>query len=237
MSFDSKTPESIATKSTQSSITSTRKQGTCSDSDPSAKNPRKLSTSTTCSKSTSQNYGPEPRSTNHTDQVKIASPTMELPAEQQTACSSMMTRSPLTPNCRPLPCLTPLTESELQGLCASVLTETFPEVCVTDPVIPNPSEHMELDPTALQWRDPNSKTFSPSSQLVHISLATVHQFSGVSSPTPLVVLFDCGSHLSFLKCSKVPKDCVISTIEQPVFGLTGTSHLTEEVTLYWHYTP
>ena len=31
--------------------------------------------------------------------------------------------------------------------------------------------------------------------------------------------------------SKVPKDCVISTVKQPVRGLTGTSHLTEEVTL------
>ena len=97
-------------------------------------------------------------------------------------------------------------------------------------MIPDPHEHMELDPTALQWRDPTSKTFSPSSQLVPINLATVHQFSGVSSPTPLVVLFDCGSQLSFLKCSKVPKECEIATVEQPVHGLTGTSHLTEEVT-------
>ena len=31
--------------------------------------------------------------------------------------------------------------------------------------------------------------------------------------------------------SKVPKECAISTVEQPVCGLTGTSHLTEEVTL------
>ena len=46
-----------------------------------------------------------------------------------------------------------------------------------------------------------------------------------------MVLFDCSSQLSFLKHSKVPKDCVISTIEQPVRGLTGTLHLTEEVTL------
>ena len=98
-------------------------------------------------------------------------------------------------------------------------------------MIPDPCEHTELDPTALQWRDPNSKTFSPSSQLVPISLATVHQFLGVSSPTPLVVLFDCGSQRSFLKRSKVPKECAISTVEQPVHGLTGTSHLTEEVTL------
>ena len=59
----------------------------------------------------------------------------------------------------------------------------------------------------------------------------MYQFSGVSSPTPLVVLFDCGSQLSFLKCSKVPKECAISTVEQPVCGLTSTSHLTEEVTL------
>ena len=59
----------------------------------------------------------------------------------------------------------------------------------------------------------------------------MHQFSGVSSPAPLVVLFDYGSQLSFLKHSKVPKECAISTIEQPVCGLTGTSHLTEEVTL------
>ena len=229
VSFHSKTPESIETKSMQSSITSVKKQGTCSDSNPSSKNPRKSSTSTTCSKSTSQNSGPELRLPNHTDRVPSALPTMELPAKQQTACSSTMKRSPLTPNCRPLPCLTPLTESELQGLCASILNETFPEVCVTDTVIPDPREYTELDPTALQWRDPNSKTFSPSSQLVPLSLATVHQFSGVSSPTPLVALFDCGSQLSFPKCSKVPKDCVISTTEQPVHGLTGTSHLTEEV--------
>ena len=100
-----------------------------------------------------------------------------------------------------------------------------------DAVIPDPHEHTELDPTASQWRDPMSKTFSPSSQLVPISLATVHQFSGVSSPTPLVVLFDCGSQLSFLKRSKVPRECTISTVEQPVRGLTGTSHLMEEVTL------
>ena len=46
-----------------------------------------------------------------------------------------------------------------------------------------------------------------------------------------MVLFDCGSQLSFLKCSKVPKECEISTVEQPVRGLTGTSHLTEEVTI------
>ena len=98
-------------------------------------------------------------------------------------------------------------------------------------MIPDPREHMDLDPSALQWSEPTSKTFSPSSQLVPISLATVHQFSGISSPTPLVVLFDCGSQLSFLKCSKVPKECAISTIEQPVRGLTGTLHLTEEVTL------
>ena len=98
-------------------------------------------------------------------------------------------------------------------------------------MIPDPHEHTELDPAALQWCDPNSKTFSPLSQLVPISLATVHQISGVSSPTPLVVLFDCGSQLSFRKRSKVPKECAISTIEQPVCGLTGTSHLTEEVTL------
>ena len=215
--FHSKTQESIRTKSMPSSITSAKKQGTRSDSEPSARNPRKLSTSTTCSKSTSQNAGPKQRLPNQTDQGPI--PTMEVPAEQQMARSSTMQRSPLTPNCRQLPCLTPLTESELQGLCASILTETFPEVCVTDTVIPDPREHTELDPTALQWRDPNSST------------ATVHQFSGISSPTPLVVLFDCSSQLSFLKRSKVPKECAISTVEQPVRGLTGTSHLTEEVTL------
>ena len=231
VSFHSKTLESIEPKSAQSSITSMKKQGTRSDSNPSSKNPRKSSTSTTCSKSMSQNSCPEPRLLNHTNWVPIAPPTLELPAEQQTACSSTMKLSLLTPNCWPLPCLTPLMESELQGLCASILHETFPEVCVTDAVIPDPHEHMELDPTALQWRDLNSKTFSPSSQLVPISLATMHQFSGISSPTPLVVLFDCGSQLSFLKCSKVPKDCIISTIEQPVHGLTDTSHLTEEVTL------
>ena len=218
LSFHSKTPVSIATKSMQSSIISAKKPRTRSDSDPSKMNLRKLSTSTTCSRSTAQNAGPEPRLPNHTDQGPLAPPMMELPTEQQTACSSTRQRNLLTPNCQPLPCLTPLTESELQGLCASILTETFPEVCVTDAV-------------ALQWRDPNSKTFSPSSQLVPISLATVHQFSGVSSLTPLVVLFDCGSQLSFLKRSKVPKKCEISTIEQPVRDLTGTSHLTEEVTL------
>ena len=59
----------------------------------------------------------------------------------------------------------------------------------------------------------------------------MHQFWGVSSTTPLVVLFDCSSQLSFLKRSKVPNGCAISTVEQPVCGLTGTSHLTEEVTL------
>ena len=185
VSFLSKTLESIETKSTQSSITSVKKQGTCSDSDPSTKNPRKSSTSTTCSRSMSQSSGPEPRLPNHTDRGPITPPTMELPAKQQTARSSMMQRSPLTPNCQPLLCLTPLTESELQGLCASILIETFPEVCITDAVIPDPREHTELDPTALQWHDPNSKTFSPSSQLVPISLATMHQFSGISSPTPL----------------------------------------------------
>ena len=98
-------------------------------------------------------------------------------------------------------------------------------------MIPDPREHTELEPTALQWRDPMSNTFSPSSQLVPISLASVQQFSGVSSPTPLVVLFDSGSQLSFLKRSKVPKECEISTVAQPVRGLTGTLHLTEEVTL------
>ena len=210
VSFHSKTQESIRTKSTPSSITSAKKLGTCSDSGPSTRNPRKSSTSTTCSKSTSQTAGPEPRLPNQVD---------------------LMQQSLLTQNCRQLPYLTPLTESELEGLCASILTETFPEVCITDAVIPDPREHTELEPTALQWHDRMSKTFSPSSQLVPISLATIHQFSGVSSPTPLVVLFDCGSQLSFLKCSKVPKGCTISTVEQPVRGLTGTSHLTEEVTL------
>ena len=210
VSFHLKTQELIRTKSTPSSITSAKKLGTRSDSEPSARNPRKLATSTTCSKSTSQTAGPEPWLPNQVD---------------------LMQRSPLTQNCQQLPCLTPLTESELEGLCASILTETFPEVCITDAVIPDPREHMELESTALQWRDPTSKTFSPSSQLVPISLVTVHQFSGVSSPTPLVVLFDCGSQLSFLKRSKVPKECEISTVEQPVHGLTGTSHLTEEVTL------
>ena len=209
-SFHSKTQESIRTKSTPSSITSAKKLGTRSDSKPSARNPRKSSTSTTCSKSTSQTAGPELRLPNQVD---------------------LKQRSLLTQNCRQLLCLTPLTESELESLCASILTETFPEVCVTDAVIPDPREHTELKPTALQWRDPTSKTFSPSSQLVPISLATVHQFSGVLSPTPLVVLFDCGSQLSFLKHSKVPKGCAISTMEQPVHGLTGTSHLTEEVIL------
>ena len=205
VSFHSKTQESIGTKSPPSSIISEKKQGTCSDSVPFARNPRRSSTSTTCSKSTSQTAG-----------QALRSPTQ---------------RSPLTQNRRQLPSLTHLTESELEGLCASILTETFPEVCVTDAVIPDPREHTELEPTALQWRDPTSSTFSPSTQLVPISLATVQQFSGVSAPTPLVVLFDSGSQLSFLKRSKVPKECEISTIAQPVRGLTGTSHLTEEVTL------
>ena len=52
VSFHSKTQESIGTKSTPSSITSVKKPGTRSDSEPSARNPRKSSTSTTCSKST-----------------------------------------------------------------------------------------------------------------------------------------------------------------------------------------
>ena len=205
VSFHSKTQESIGTKSPPSSIISEKKQRTRSDSAPFAKNPRRSSTSTTCSKSTSQTAG-----------QAMKSPTQ---------------RSPLTQNCRQLPSLTHLTESELEGLCASILTETFPEVCVTDAVIPDPREHTELEPTALQWRDPTRSTFSPSTQLVPISLATVQQFSGVSAPTPLVVLFDSGSQLSFLKRSKVPKECEIATIAQPVRGLTGTSHLTEEVTL------
>ena len=216
-SSHSKTQESTGTKPMPFSTTSVKKHGTLSDSEPSATNQRKLSNSTTCSSATSQTGSPGPSVPNQ--------------AEQQAARASTMQRSPLTPNCRQLPCLTPLTESELQGLCTSVLTETFPEVCVTDAVIPDPCEHAELDPTALQWRDSTSSTFSPSSQLVPISLATVHQFSGVSSPTPLVVLFDCGSQLSFLKHSKVPKDCEKVTVEQPVLGITGTSHLTEEVTL------
>ena len=184
VSFHSKTQESIGTKSKPSSITSAKKLGTRSDSEPSARNPRKSSTSTTCSKSTSQTAGQEQRLLNQVN---------------------LMQRSPLTPNCRQLPCLTTHTDSELEGLCASILPETFPEVCVTDAMIPDPRESMDLDPTALQWCDPESKTFSPSSQLVPIGLVTVHQFSGVSSPTPLVVLFDCGSQLSFLKCSKYPK--------------------------------
>ena len=210
VSFHSKTQESIGTKTTLSSIISVKKLGTCSDSESFTRNPRKSSTSTTCSKSTSQTAGHEPRVQNQVD---------------------LMQRSPLTPTCQQLPCLTPLTESELEGLCASILTETLPEVCVTDAMISDPRESMDLNPTALQWRDPESKTLSPSSQLVPISLAMVHQFSGVSSPTPLVVLFDCGSQLSFLKRSKVPKECKISTVEQPVRGLTSTSYLTEEVTL------
>ena len=210
VSFHSKTQESIGTKSPPSSIISAKKQGIHSDSAPFARNPRKLSTSTTCSKSTSQTAGQAPRLPNQVEPRQ---------------------RSPLTQNCRQLPSPTHLTESELEGLCASILTETFPEVCVTDAVIPDPREHTELKPTALQRRDPTSNTFSTSSQLVPISLATVQQFSGVSAPTPLVVLFDSGSQLSFLKRSKVPKECKISTVAQPVRGLTGTSHLTEEVTL------
>ena len=210
VSFHSKTQESIGTKSQPSSIISKKKQGTRSDSTPFTSNPRKSSTSTTCSKSTSQTAGQALRLPNQVEPRQ---------------------RSPLTQNCRQLLSLTHLTESELEGLCASILTETFPEVCITDAVIPDPRENMDLEPTALQWRDPTSNTFSPSSQLVPISLATVQQFSGVSAPTPLVVLFDSGSQLSFLKCSKVPKECEISTVAQPVRGLTGTLHLTEEVTL------
>ena len=61
VSFHSKTQELIGMKSTQSSTTSTKKLGTCSDSGPSARNPRKSSTSTTCSKSTSQTAGQKPR--------------------------------------------------------------------------------------------------------------------------------------------------------------------------------
>ena len=205
VSFHSKTQELIGTKSPPSSIISEKKQGTRSASAPFARNPRKSSTSTTCSKSMSQTAGQAPR------------------LRQQ--------RSPLTQNCRQLPSPTHLTESELKSQCASILTETFPEVCVTDAVIPDPREYTEPEPTALQWRNPTSSTFSPSTQLVPISLATVQQFSGVSAPTPLVVLFDSGSQLSFLKRSKVPKECEISTVAQPVRGLTGTSHLTEEVTL------
>ena len=59
--FHSTTQESIGMKSTPSSIFSVRKQETCSDSEPSARNPRKSSTCTTCSKSTSQTACPEPR--------------------------------------------------------------------------------------------------------------------------------------------------------------------------------
>ena len=61
VSFHSKTQESIGTKSTPSSIISAKKQGTCSNSEPFARTQRKSSTSTTCSKSTSQTAGQEPR--------------------------------------------------------------------------------------------------------------------------------------------------------------------------------
>ena len=135
-SSHSKTQGSTVTKPTPSSITSMQKRGTLSDSEPSTTNQRKLSTSTTCSSATSQTDSPGPRVPNQ--------------AEQQEARMSTTQRSPLTPNCRQLPCLTPLTESELQSLCTSVLTETFPEVCVMDALIPDPHEHAELDPTALQ---------------------------------------------------------------------------------------
>ena len=121
--FHSKTQESIGTKSMPSSITSVKKLGTRSNSEPSARNLRKSSTSTTCSKSPSQTAGQEPRLPNQVD---------------------LMQWSPLTQNGRQLPCLTPLTECELKGLCASILTETFPEVCVTDAVIPDPREHTDL---------------------------------------------------------------------------------------------
>ena len=121
--FHSKTQESIGTKSMPSSITSVKKIGTPSDSEPSTRNPRKSSTSTTCSKSTSQTAGQEPRFPNQVDPMQ---------------------RSPLTQHCRQLLCLNPLSESELEGLFASILTETFPEVCVTDAVIPDPCEHTDL---------------------------------------------------------------------------------------------
>ena len=87
VSFHSKTQESIGTKLTPSSITSTKKLGTHSDSKPSARNPRKSSTSTTCSNSMSQTAGPDPRLPNKVD---------------------LMQQSPLTQNCWQLPCLTPL---------------------------------------------------------------------------------------------------------------------------------
>ena len=190
VSFHSKTQESIGTKSPPSSIISEKKQRTRSNSAPFARNPRRSSTSTTCSKSTSQTTGQ--------------------------ALKSLTQWSPLTQNCWQLPSLTRLTESELEGLCASILTETFPEVCVTDAVIPDPREHTELEPTALQWRDPTRSTFSPSTQLVPISLATVQQFSGVSASTPLVVLFDSGSQLSFLKRRKFPKNAKF----QPLHNLS-----------------
>ena len=125
VSFHLKTQESIRTKSTQSSITSAKKQGTRSDSDPSAKHPKKLSTSTTCSRSTFQTNCPEPRAPNQTE--RGPTPMTELPAEQLMARSPTMKRSLMTPKCWQLPGLAPLTESELQGLYASVLTETFPE--------------------------------------------------------------------------------------------------------------
>ena len=198
VSFHLKTQESIGTKSKASSITSVKKQETHSDSELSARNLRKSSTSTTCSKSTSPTTGQEPRLPNQVD---------------------LMQRSPLMQNCRQLPCLTPLTESELQGLCASILTETFPEVCITDTVIPDPCEHKELDPTALQWRDPTSKTFSPSSQLVAISLATMHQFSGVSSPTPLWFSLIAALSSAFLNAAKYPK----SVQFQPLNNLSVVS--------------
>ena len=76
--FHSKTQESIGTKSPPSSIISAKKRGTRSDSELFARNLRKLSTSTTCSKSMSQTAGQEPRLQNQVD---------------------LMQRSPLTPNC------------------------------------------------------------------------------------------------------------------------------------------
>ena len=80
VSFHSRTQESIGTKAMPSSITSAKKQGICSDSEPSARKPRKSCTSTTCSKSMSLNTGPGLRVPNHANREPIL--TMELAAKQ-----------------------------------------------------------------------------------------------------------------------------------------------------------
>ena len=120
VSFHLKTQESIRTKSTQPSITSAKKQGTHSDSDPSTRHPKKSSTSTTCSRLMFQTDFLAPNQTK-----QGPTPMTELPGGQLTAHSPTRKRSPMTPKSRQLPGMAPLTECELQDLCASVLTERY----------------------------------------------------------------------------------------------------------------